>query len=105
MLRPAGGGWKIRRIRIDAGDDTHPAPVAVREGGCVRRHPGGGAADGIHVHRRQRRRDRLAVSVVYRDGFVGDLLEEVDLPIPLQPLGNEYVRMARLSSLVGASAA
>ena len=95
VLCRAGRRGKIRWIRIDAGGDaaTQP-PLRYAKVVAIPGHLAAAPLIGYMCIVDSGAGITSPVSAMYRNGLVGDLLEEVDLPIPLQSLGHQCVEGA-----------
>ncbi len=93
-LRPVADEVGIGRVRVDPDDDPGPAAVAIGERSSVFGYPHRRPIDGIEVHGRVTGGQHGAVREVHVDGLLGDLVEEVRAPVPLQARRVEAVERA-----------
>jgi len=83
--RPVGDLLFIGRVGIDADDHLAPDGIAITPGGIVGADTMRSSVHRIKVHGGSARRKLAAPLDVLGDGCVGNLLEEISLPIPLHP--------------------
>src|SRR5262249_59015282 len=89
-----GGGGGVGGLGGGAQEAASPPAAGGGEGRRLLGGAAGGAVDRVHVHRRRGGGQPRAVLDVHIDRLVGDLVEEVCPPVPLQPGREQGVERA-----------